>query len=66
MIKYSLSQYAHDINRLKYIELEMNELRRHGRAWEWLQERVNELLQERLILEERMFRYERQPQNMPK
>lgn len=62
-MKYSISQYTHDTFRLRQIQDEFLELRAYPGGQQWVGIRVKELMAERLDIEERMYRYERHPNN---
>lgn len=62
-MKYTLSQYVHDGFRIRLIEQEITEIRSYKGRYEWVGTRLAELQEERGTLTERMYKFERHPNN---
>jgi len=62
-MKYSLSQYVHDGYRLKALQAEIWQLQGYKVNHQWIGERMREIAAEQAILSERMYKFERHPNN---
>lgn len=62
-MKYSLSQYVHDGYRLQLIDAEIAQIQRYKVNHQWVGQRMRELQDERGEISERMYKFERHPNN---
>lgn len=63
MIKYTLSHYVHDGFRLELITNEKHKIRSYSGSYAWVTERMKELTDEELMINERMHKFEKHPNN---
>lgn len=63
VMKYTLSQYVHDGLRLKLIQAEITQLRDYSGTYKWVAVRWQELYDEQLMINERMAKFEKHPNN---